>query len=635
MNLARATGSVAVAAVALLSGAAIPTVQPASDSEPFEVAEATILQLQEAISAGRVTSAELVDAYLARIAAYDQKGPRLNAMIRLNPNARAVAETLDRERADSGPRGPLHGVPIILKDNYDTADMPTTGGSIALAGLVPPDDGFQVRRLREAGAVILGKSNLHELAHGVTSISSLGGQTRNPYDPSRNPGGSSGGTGAAVTASFAAIGMGSDTCGSIRIPSAHNNLVGLRPTKGLSSIDGIIPLSHTQDTGGPLARTITDLAIVLDATVGRDPADQATEILEGRSLDRFADVLDARALEGARLGVLTNLFGGTTEEEEVSEIVRAAIAEMETLGAKVVEVTIPEFDDLLQDAGVIEHEFKFDLIDYLAATPGAPVGSLTDILERGLYHVALERNFRRRVEAERDSQEYVAALAKRPVIRESIVTILDDYLLDALVYPTLKNQPATIGERQRGSTCLLSAASGLPALSVPAGFTAAGLPVGAELLGRPLGDSQLVALGYAFEQGTDHRLAPALTPPLHEGRSPRPETISVSVAAETGAALKSTLTFDPTRSLLAYEVALSGVPPAEVHAVSLHRGTDGGTGPVIHRLVGPSVTERSGTLVLSPPDRLALVEGRLYLDAYTSTQPAGSMRAPLRLPADR
>lgn len=206
----------------------------------YDVFEATILELQDDMAAGRVTAVELVDAYLARIAAYDQRGPMLNAIIRLNPNARAEAALLDQERATHGPRGLLHGIPIILKDNFDTFDMPTSGGSIALAGLVPPDDAFQVRRLRDAGAIILGKANMHELAFGITTLSSLGGQTRNPYDPSRYPGGSSGGTGAAIAASFAAIGWGSDTGGSIRIPSSHNNLFGLRLTKGLSSSDGII-----------------------------------------------------------------------------------------------------------------------------------------------------------------------------------------------------------------------------------------------------------------------------------------------------------------------------------------------------------------------------------------------------------
>ena len=244
-----------------------PLVPPGAAAQ-IEVTEASVTELQEAMTTGVATSAEITAAYLARIRAYDQAGAELNAVIRLNPSALAEAEALDRERALRGPRGPLHGIPVILKDNYDLAGMPSTAASLGLAGLMPPDDAFQVKKLREAGVVFLGKSNLHELASGISTIASLGGQTLNPYDLSRNPGGSSGGTGAAIAASFAAVGWGSDTCGSIRIPSSHNNLVGLRPTKGLSSIDGIVPLSHTQDTGGPLARTVRDLAIALDATIG-------------------------------------------------------------------------------------------------------------------------------------------------------------------------------------------------------------------------------------------------------------------------------------------------------------------------------------------------------------------------------
>jgi Asp-tRNA(Asn)/Glu-tRNA(Gln) amidotransferase A subunit family amidase len=225
---------------------------------------------------------QLVDAYLARIAAYDVGGPQLNAMIRLNPAARRDAAAMDAERAAGRVRGPLHGIPIILKDNYDVAGLTTSAGSLALTGNIPTADASIVRRLREGGAIILGQSNMHELAAGITNISSLGGQTRNPYDPRRCPGGSSGGTGVAIAASFAAVGWGSDTCGSIRIPAAYNSLYGLRPTQGMASRAGIVPLSHTQDVPGPLARTVTDLAIALDVTVGPDPADTGTRALAGR-----------------------------------------------------------------------------------------------------------------------------------------------------------------------------------------------------------------------------------------------------------------------------------------------------------------------------------------------------------------
>ena len=298
---------------------------PDSAAPTFDVMEKTIAELAAAMDSGEVTSRELVDLYLARIDAYDQRGPALNAMIALNPNARAVAAALDAERATRGTRGALHGVPVIVKDNYDTADMPTTAGVIALATSIPPDDAFQVRKLREAGAVILGKANMHELARGITTVSSFGGQTRNPYDPERNPGGSSGGTGAAVAASFAAVGMGSDTCGSIRIPSSHHALVGLRGTRGLSSRDGIIPLSHTQDIGGPLARTVADLVIVLDATVGPDPADESTKLSENNIPESYAEFLDEDGLQDARIGILTELIGDTGGDRPVREVIEAAI----------------------------------------------------------------------------------------------------------------------------------------------------------------------------------------------------------------------------------------------------------------------------------------------------------------------
>ncbi len=609
--------------------------QPSSPERagPLEVAEATIPELQEAMASGRTTAVELVEAYLARIAAYDQQGPRLNTIIRLNPEAPAEAEALDQERAAGTVRGPLHGIPIILKDNYDTADMPTTASSVALAGLIPPDDAFQVRKLREAGAIILGKSNMHELAAGITTISSLGGQTLNPYALTRYPGGSSGGTGAAIAASFAAVGWGSDTCGSIRIPASNNNLIGLRPTKGLSSIDGIIPLSHTQDVGGPLARRAIDLAIALDATIGMDPADPATEVLRDRTLPRFADELDATALQGARLGVLTALFGDAPEDEEVGEVVRAALDEMAGEGAEVIDVQIPGLDSLVSGSSVIAHEFKWDLIDYLAATPGAPVGSLEDILEQGLHHVALERTFRARNSPEsRDSEEYREDVAKRTVIRDAVVEAMEGQRLDALAYPTIRRAPAQVGDPQRGSNCQLSASSGLPALSVPAGSTPGGLPVGLELLGRPFDDAKLLSLGFAFGQATTHRLAPFSTPPLEDGVAP--SRVSFEVVAEGPAArLEGRFTFDPPTGALTFDLDVSGPPRNEVHAVDLHRSGEGADGPVIHRLAGPGVVPASGEVTLTGPEIKAFRDGRLYLGVYTWEHPAGAAREPLLLPS--
>lgn len=482
-----------------------------ADAMPFHLEEASILQLQSAMEAGTVSSRDLVEMYLARIAAYDDQGPAINAMIHVNPRAAEQALALDRERAMSGPRGPLHGIPMVVKDNYDTADMPTTGGSRSLEGMMAPDDAFQVRKLREAGAVILGKTNLHEFAYGITTISSMGGQTLNPYDTTRNPGGSSGGTGAAVAANFAAAGMGSDTCGSIRIPSSHNSLVGLRATRGLSSRDGIIPLSTTQDVAGPLARSVEDLAIVLDATVGYDPSDPITALGVEHVPASYTGFLRSDSLRGARIGVLEELFGSESESDEVNEIVRAAAADMALAGAEVVQLSMPDLRDLLRGGSVINMEFKFDLDRYLQSNPGAPFQSLEAIVESGLFADAVGGTLRRSAGVEtQETEAYKERLLRRDEIRLAVLAAMADLDLDAVLYPTITREAATVGERQQGSNCSLSATSGLPAISVPAGFTEGGLPVGVELLGRPFSEGVLVGLAYSYEQATHHRRPPNL-----------------------------------------------------------------------------------------------------------------------------
>jgi Asp-tRNA(Asn)/Glu-tRNA(Gln) amidotransferase A subunit family amidase len=570
--------------------------------------------LQAALEARRVTSVELVDAYFARIAAYDQQGPALNAMIRLNPRARADASALDAERARQGARGPLHGIPVILKDNFDTRDMPTTAGSIALADAVPPDDAFVVRRLREAGAIILGKANMHELAAGITTISSLGGQTRNPYDPRRCPGGSSGGTGAAIAASFAAVGWGTDTCGSIRIPAAYGSLVGIRPTQGLVSRDGIVPLSHTQDIGGPMARTVTDLAIALDATAGPDPADPMTRALEGRALPRFTDSLRADALRGARLGVLTNYF--TNTDNDVARVARAAIDSMKAHGAVVIEVTIPGFDSLIAGSRAVDFETKFDLIDYLAATPSAKVRSAADILARGLHHTTLGNRLRTIDSAQAlETEAHRAALARQKLVRDVALSVLETMRLDALIYPTMRQKPTLVGEPQTGITCQLSAHTGLPALTAPAGYTRDGLPVGIEFLGRAFADARLVALAYSFEQSGPRRRAPVTTPPLVNGRAPMPVTFEV-VAGRPPVAARARFAYNTARSELSYDVRVTGAPAEQVLAVVLRSGSAEQPGPIMQRLVGPGITTGSGTISLTGADRDQLLAERLSLAAF-------------------
>jgi Asp-tRNA(Asn)/Glu-tRNA(Gln) amidotransferase A subunit family amidase len=390
-----------------------------------------------------------------------------------------------------------------------------TGGSKALAGFEPRRDAFLVQKLRDAGAIIIGKTNLHELGYGITTISSMGGQTRNPYAPDRNPGGSSGGTGAAVAASLVAAGMGTDTCGSIRNPASSNNLVGLRGTMGLSSRDGIIPLSHTQDIGGPLARSVTDLTIMLDATVGADAADPVTRAGEGHIPRSYREALGTASLNGERVGVLASLFGSMPEDAEVGGVVRRALDAMRAHGADVIDVSIPGLDALLQNTGVIAAEFKFDLSDFLSRFPGAPVHSLGEIIDGGQYDPAVEAVFKRANAAQsREDDAYRQSLAKRGAVREVVVSTLRKQHLAALAYPTLRRKPARIGQAQAGSNCQLSATTALPALSIPAGFSEDGVPIGMELLGDAFTETELLKLAYAYEQAIRPRRPPSATPPL-------------------------------------------------------------------------------------------------------------------------
>lgn len=615
------------------------------DPVPYPVWEATITDLQAAMASGRVTSEELVAAYLLRITAYDGTGSGLRTMIRLNPNARAEAAALDEERRTTGPRGPLHGIPIVLKDNYDTGDLPTTAGSVSLAGARPGQDGFVAGKLRAAGAVLLGKTNMNEFALGMTTLSSLGGQTRNPYDPARYPGGSSGGTAAAVASNFATVGWGTDTCGSIRVPASFNSLFGLRPTKGITSVQGIIPLSHSQDVSGPLARTAMDLAITLDATVGLDPADGASAAWSEGSLPRFVESLDSMALDGARVGVLQDAFGLGPTEREVNDTVRAAIRRMEQAGAQVVEVNVPRLQDLAMESSLIAFEFRDDLRSYLSRHPDYPVGDLTQILESGLYLSSLGALYDSlNVHPNTASSAYRTASAKRDSLRSLLREVLRRDRLDALVYPTVPAPPQLIGDRQHDPNCELSANTGFPALTIPVGFTASGLPVGMELLGAPLSDARLVSMGYAFERLAARRLPPAYTPRLDRDSAPAPDTLEVRVTADAMLAIVS-FVFDAPRGRLTYRTVVTGLPSEKLLSVSLHQkpplpgegsAVNGpavsGNGPVVVALALPNVLRNEGVVTLSIPGREALYDGRLYVTVLTTDHPSGTLRGTLPPP---
>jgi amidase len=485
----------------------------------LDLAEATIPQLQAALGAGALSSRDLVAHYLARIDAYDQRGPALNAICAIAPDALALADKCDAERHGGVLLGPLHGIPVIVKDNYETADMQTAAGSILLAGWRPPGDATLVARLRAAGAIVIAKATMHEFAYGVTTAGSLFGQTRNPYALDRNPGGSSGGTGAAIAAGFAAVGMGSDTCGSIRIPAAHNSLVGIRGTQGLASRAGIVPLSSTQDIGGPLGRSVADVAIVLDAIAGYDPDDPPTAASLDNVPPSYTAFLHPEALRGARIGLLTELFGTDAEDAEVNAVIDTAAREMRGLGASVEEAAIAGLRDLLHDRTggllVLIHDFKADLNAYLASRPTAPVRTLAEVLASGKVHPAAETLMRASEAVEtRDTAEYWRHIAKREQVRLAVLQAMAEARLDALIYPTMRRKAALIGETQSGINCRLSAVTGLPSLTVPAGFTPDGLPVGIEFLGRLWAEGPLLALGYAYEQATRHRRPPASTPPI-------------------------------------------------------------------------------------------------------------------------
>lgn len=600
----------------------------------FDVAEASIAELQQAMTSGRTTSKAIVQQYLDRIEAFDKRGPKLNAVIAVNPAALKDAEALDRERATKGPRGPLHGVPIVVKDNYDVAGMATTGASVGLVNNVVKEDAFQIRKLREAGAIILAKTNMQEFAAGYLTESSLGGQTRNPYDPTRVPGGSSGGTGAAVAASFAAAGMGTDTCGSIREPSSVNNLVGLRPTKGLFSTAGVLPYSETQDTAGPLARSVTDLAAILDATFAETlspTSDPKPPIL------KFTASLNERALAGIRIGIVRTPatgndgnvaspygFGHTSEDQPVTDVVNAAIAEMKTLGASTVDVKFDtELVDQLATASVIGFEFKEDLDQYLSSRPGGPGHSLEEIAEQGWYMAAFGGRLKAFATNSRKAPAYAQAMARRSEFRRRLLQLMESNNVDVLLYPTVTRKPAKIGEQQQGAgNCGFAAISGSPAISFPAGFTADRLPVGVELLGRPYDDAKLLSFAYAYEQATHHRQPPDLTPPLHGQRLSAPLTWR---AAENG--ISGTFGFDLETNELHYKITVTGKPA--VALATLRQGPTGTAGPVLKLLARNSAAELTGTEILSSASRAALLDGQLYVSISTNAQETSALRLQL------
>ncbi len=496
---------------------------------PFELDERTVAELQSDMAVGKYSAHSLARKYLDRIGDIDKRGPAINSVIELNPDALSIATDLDKERKAKGPRGPLHGIPVLIKDNIGTHDrMTTTAGSLALGGSIPLQDSFVARRLREAGAVILGKTNLSEWAnfrssHSTSGWSGRGGQTKNPYVLDRNPCGSSSGTGAAVAANLATIGVGTETDGSVVCPSNANSLVGIKPTLGLISRAGIVPIAHSQDTAGPMCRTVGDAAILLSALAGIDARDNATKASLGKSFSDYTKFLDLNGLRGARLGVQRKSFGFN---DATDKLLNDCIDIIKKRGATVIDpADIPtqgKFDD--SELEVLLYEFKADLNSYLASLgPRAPVKSLKEIIDFNEQHRDREMPYfgqdlfaKAQAKGPLTDKAYRDALSKnhRMSRREGIDFVMDKNKLDALIAPTGGPAWATDwinGDHFTGGYSTVSAVAGYPHVTVPAGYVF-GLPVGISFFGRAWSEPTLIKLAYAFEQATKVRRAPQFLP---------------------------------------------------------------------------------------------------------------------------
>lgn len=518
-------------AVAVCVGMHAPSAQ-APQVRAFELDEATILQLQDAMASGRYTARRLVALYTERINAIDRSGPTLRSVIELNPEAPAIADALDAERRARGVRGPLHGIPVLVKDNIDTGDrMMTTAGSLALQGSTAARDSFVAARLRAAGAVILGKTNMSEWANfrstkSTSGWSGRGGQVRNPYALDRNPCGSSSGTGAAIAANLATVGVGTETDGSVVCPSGVSALVGIKPTVGLVSRSGIIPISRSQDTAGPMTRTVTDAAILLSAMTGVDPRDKATAASTGKAATDYRTALKADGLKGARIGVARKRYFGYSPATD--RLIETAITDMKAQGAVIVDPADIPTAARLEDCEfeILLYEFKTDLNAYLAARgAAAPVHSLKELIAFNTREKDREMPFFGQeilVMAEKKgpltSPGYRKALTvcRARARTEGIDAVMQRLRLDAIVAPT--GSPAwpidlVNGDHFLGASSTPAAVAGYPSITVPAGFVY-GLPVGLSFIGQRWSEAKLIQLAYSYEQATRHRKPPQFVPTL-------------------------------------------------------------------------------------------------------------------------
>ena len=506
----------------LLAVAIIARDAVAQSRQPFRFAEATITQVHTALRQRTMTCHAIVAGYLARIDAYDKRGPALNAIIVTNPNALAIADSLDRRFATTRTLGgPLFCIPVIVKDNYETAGLQTTAGSLALRGWTPREDATMVGRLKEAGAIVLAKSNMAELAFSPfeTVSSILPGYTKNPYALDRVTAGSSGGTGAAVAASFGVVGLGTDTGNSIRGPSAHNDLVGIRSTMGLTTRAGVVPLNLASDIAGPMARTVADAVAVFQLVVGYDPNDSVTAASRDRPIPDYAKALRADGLKGARLGVLPQAYLTATTDTEVVRVFNRAIADLRKQGATVIDsVVIPELDSLRRAQTGGCNPFKYDFERYLASRNDStlPVKTVAELIRSRRFHPSIEVRLTS-AQAESLPPERNPGCAARDRFREAlraaVLRGMEGNRLDAFIYPSWSNPPRLIGDLNTpagDNNQLFSPSTGYPAITVPMGYTRGVLPAGLQFFGRPWSEETLIRFAYSYEQATHWRRPPQL-----------------------------------------------------------------------------------------------------------------------------
>jgi amidase len=516
------TASILVLTVAVLAA----TTGGAQAPPPFEVVEASIADIHTALRAGRITCRALVEQYLRRIAAYDKNGPAVNAIVLVNPRAVADADALDARAKQGGPLGALHCIPTIVKDNFETVGLQTSNGSLTFEGYLPAADAFQVARIKAAGAIVLAKSNLAEWAFtpNETVSSILPGYTKNPYALDRVTAGSSGGTAAAVAASFGAVGLGSDTGNSIRGPSSHQALAGIRSTMGLTSRAGVFPLSLLADIAGPMARTMADATAVFQVVVGEDPNDAATAASRGRTIPRYAEALNRDALRGMRVGVLRQAYERDTTDPEIVQVFMTAVDDLRRAGATIVDpATVAGLDAIKRVPGMAACQgFKHDINAFLAARKGrVPVHDLAEIVKGGKFHPTVQRRLEQAEQGPAngpETPECKAEAAYRDQVRAAVLQLMDAQKIDALVYPTWSNPPRLIGDLNTpggDNSQFFSPTTGFPAVQVPMGDTRGGLlPAGITFFGRPWSEATLIGAAYAYEQATGHRRPPPTTPPL-------------------------------------------------------------------------------------------------------------------------